>query len=137
MSAFEAMLAAVSARPGLYVGETSLRAVADYLAGYGHGLMDLGHPDPQAGWARWVETNFLISHPAGHWTRILVHVYGSDRAALDVRPSLDAEFRSFVAERGVENIDAEHYRRFVAAYGEQHHGPAETHTGTPPGFAPK
>src|SRR5262245_53463785 len=106
MCAFDAMLATVAAKPALFVGKTSLRAVGNYLNGYGHALIDLGHPDPQFGWFHWVEMKFLISHPAWHWTRILVHVYGSDRAALDALPELHAEFTKFVAERGVDSIDA-------------------------------
>lgn len=128
MDVFSAMLATVAAKPGLFVGKTSLRAVGDYLGGYGHALIDLGHPDPQDGWFRWVEMRFLISHPAWDWTRILVHVYGSDRAALDALPALHAEYRAFVDERGADCIDAEHYRRFVAAYGDTLHEPEKTET---------
>lgn len=128
MGAFEAMLARVAAWPVLYVGKTSLRAVSDYLAGYVHAMIDLGQPDPEAGWLRWVEMKFLISHPAWHWTRILVHIYGSDGAALDALPGLYAEFRAYVAEHGADIIDAEHYRRFVAAFGTQCHEPKDTPT---------
>ena len=125
IGAFETVLAAVAARPGMYVGRTSLRAVGHYLAGYGHALMDLGQPDPQENWFRWVEMKFLISHSAWHWTRILLHMYGSDRAAIDALPALHAEYRGFVAQHGAESINAEHYRRFVAAYGELVHEPNE------------
>ena len=80
---------------------------------------------------RWVEMKFLISHSAWHWTRILLHVYGSDRAALDALPDLHAEFRQFVADRGVDSIDAEHSRRFMDAYGNWWHVPEETATKDP------
>jgi hypothetical protein len=112
----------------LYVGKTSLRAVSDYLAGYADAVADLGHFHPQNGWLRWVEMKFLISHSAWHWTRILVHIYGSDRAALNALPGLHAEFRAFVAEHGTDFIDREHHRRFVAEYGETWHEPKETST---------
>jgi hypothetical protein len=128
MRAFDDMLTAVAAKPALYVGKTSLGAVANFIAGYGHALSDLGQPNPHAVWNRWVELKFLISHPAWHWTRILLHIYGNDRAALDALPTLHAEFRAFVGKYGADDIDAEHYRRFVAAYGTQSHEPKETRT---------
>jgi histidine triad (HIT) family protein len=123
MTTFNSMLADLAARPGVYVGKVSLRDVSNLLSGYCIALMDAGQPNPLEGWFRWVEMKFLISHPAWHWTRILVHVYGSDRAALNALPGLYAEFRAFVTERGVDFIDAEHNRRFVAAYGNDYHKP--------------
>jgi len=128
MCAFDAILATVAAKPAIYVGKTSLRAVSDYLAGYADALADIGQRHPQEGWLRWVEMKFLISHPAWHWTRILVHVYGSDRAALDALPGLYAEFLAFVAEHGTDFIDGEHDRRLLAEYGERWHAPEETST---------
>ena len=79
-------------------------------------------------WGRWVESRFLISHPAWHWTRILLHVHGSDRAAIEALPALYREFLSQREALGAEGIEAERLRRFSAAYGEDYYEPPATTT---------
>jgi hypothetical protein len=129
MPDFVGLIDAIAKRPALYVGRCSLHAVSDYLSGYDHALADLGQPvTPLAGWVRWVESRFLISHPAWHWTRILLHVLGTDRAAIEALPTLYREFLSDRAALGVEGIETEHRRRLIAEYGEELHVPAATVT---------
>lgn len=126
---FVALLDAIAKRPAMYVGRCSLRLVSAYLDGYDHAIGDLGISEmPLTGWGRWVELRFLISHPAWHWTRILRHVFGSDAAAIEALPGL---YRQFLLRRealGVEGIEAEHHRRFMAEYGQDWHEPPETDT---------
>jgi hypothetical protein len=132
MPDFESLLQRMAERPGMFVGADSLRALSHYLDGYAHGLRDAGQPEtPLDGWMRWVELRFLISHPAWHWTRILLHVYGSDRVAMATLPRLYREFRSQREELGVSGIETEHRRRFVAEYGQDWHEPPVTDTVAP------
>jgi hypothetical protein len=129
MPDFESLLRSIASRPAMYVGRCSLRAVSAYLDGYDHASGDLGQPElPLSGWGHWVESRFLISHPAWHWTRILLHAYGTDRAAIEALPQLYQEFLARRAAIGVEGIVDEHGRRFIAEYGQDWHEPAETST---------
>jgi hypothetical protein len=70
------------------------------------------------GWQRWIEKRFLIQHPAWHWSRILVHEYGSDEAALEAMPGLYSEFEREYAEIGIEGIEAWLEQRFREKYGD-------------------
>ena len=131
MDQFATFIERVCLRPALYVGTSSLRDVDIYLAGYGHALEDSGHQHPFAGWMRWIESRFLISHPAWHYTRILLHAYGTDRAALDAIPELHKEFVAVRASIGREGVEAQHRRRFLAEYGREWHEPEHTTTSPP------
>jgi len=129
MSDFRALLHSLAKRPAMYVGKCSVRAVSDYLNGYCHALGDVGHVEtPLDGWVRWVESRFLISHPAWHWTRILLHVYGSDRAAIEALPQLHEEFLAQRAVLGVKGIEGEHRRRLIAKHGQDCYEPPATNT---------
>jgi hypothetical protein len=113
----------------MYVGRCSVRAVSHYLDGYCHALGDVGKTEsPLDGWGRWVESRFLISHPAWHWTRILLHTYGSDQAALEALPQLYEEFLACRAALGVEGIQGEHERLLIAKYGRSCYEPTVTNT---------
>ena len=104
MDAFLTLVHRICEKPVMYVGRCSLRDVSTYLAGYDHAMEDQGSsPLPLDGWLRWVDLRFGISHPAWHWTRILLHNYGSDRCALDALPAL---FEDFFRERQTNGIDA-------------------------------
>lgn len=135
MNTFQNLLNDMVKRPALYVGTGSIRAVSDYLSGYDHAMIDNGMCDPEnsplCGWMRWVELRFLISSPAWHWTRILLHVYGSDREALDALPALYEQFLELRASIGSQGIEAEWKQRFMAEYGEDWHVPEVTTTHDP------
>ena len=129
MPDFVALLHAIAKRPAMYVLPCNLRSVGNYVSGYDHALGDVGHVEtPLAGWMRWVECRFLIAHPAWHWTRILLHVYGSDRAAIEALPLLYEEFVAQRSEIGVEGIEAEHDRRLIAEHGRVWYEPDATGT---------
>ena len=128
MCAFETLLASISERPGMYVGQGSLRAVSVYLDGYCHALTDNGHPDPLSGWRIWVYHKFLIWHPAWHWTRVLLHVYGSDRGALIELPSLYAEFATARDLLDADATEADLRRQLTEKYGRDWYEPEVTHT---------
>jgi hypothetical protein len=125
MPEFVRVVEAVARRPGLYVGRCSLSDVGHYLSGYACALADAGQAEsPIEGWMRWVELRYLIAHPAWHWTRILLYVHGTDRAALDALPGL---YRQFLADRttlGIAGIEAELSRRLIAAHGEEWYEPS-------------
>ena len=124
MKDFADTLDEICKRPALYVGHTSIRSVSQYLSGYCHALRDAGYPEPPLmGWQRWVEKRFLIHHPAWHWSRILVHEYGSDEDALRVMPGLYSEFESEYAEVGMEGIEADLKRKLLERYGDTLSGP--------------
>ena len=129
MPDYIALVNSIAKRPAMYVGRCSLRRVSAYLDGYEHALGDVGISEtPLAGWGRWVELRFLISHAAWHWTRILLHAFGSDAAAIEALPGL---YREFLLQRealGVEGIEAEHERRLMAEYGRDWYEPPLTGT---------
>jgi hypothetical protein len=129
MSGFEVLLQNIAKRPGMYVGKCSIRAVSHYLDGYSHALVDVGHTEtPLDGWMRWIESRFLISDPAWHWTRILLHVYGSDQAAIEALPLLHKEFLARRAAIGVRGIEDEQERRLIAKHGTVCYRPSDTST---------
>jgi len=124
-----ALLHAIAKRPAMYVLPCNLRSVGNYVDGYDRALREVGHADtPLEGWMRWAECRFLISHPAWHWTRILLHVYGSDRAAIEALPHLYEEFVARRSAIGVEGIAAEHGRRLIAEHGRDWYEPDATDT---------
>jgi hypothetical protein len=129
MSDFDSLLRSIAERPALYVGKCSIRAISAYLEGYDHALKDVGRDElPLSGWVRWVESRSLISHPAWHWTRILLHIYCDDRAAIQALTELHREFLARRAEVGVEGIEDELRRRLIAVSGEEWHESADTLT---------
>ena len=126
---FVAMLEKIASRPAMYVGHTSLRAASHYLDGYDHAAQDAGcSPRPLEGWMRWVELRFLISHSAWHWTRILLHSYGTEEAAFAALPTLYREFLSDRVRLKIDGIEAELKRRLSEAYGSDWHEPTSTKT---------
>ena len=129
MPDFPGLLHSIAKRPALYVGKCSVHAVSDYLHGYCQALSDLGQTEtPLDGWMRWVEFHFLISHPAWHWARILLHVYGSDRAAIEALPGLHREFLAERAVMGVGGIEAALDQRLIEEHGELWYEPPATTT---------
>jgi hypothetical protein len=129
MPNFEALLQSIAKRPAMYVGKCSIRAVSHYLEGYCHALGDAGYAEtPLDGWGRWIESRFLIAHPAWHWTRILLHIYGSDLAAIEALPQLHHEFLARRATLGIEGIEHDHKRRFLAEHGQDWYEPSATRT---------
>ncbi len=129
MPDFQALLRSIAIRPAMYIGQCSIRSVSDYLSGYCHALNDLGHAEtPLDGRLRWVKLRFLISHPAWHWTRILMHIYGSDQAAIAALPDLHREFRAERAVLGVDGIEAALAQRLIEEHGKPWYEPSATNT---------
>lgn len=131
MKEFTAVLREMCDRPAVYVGHISIRALSHYVAGYCHAVRDAGHPDPLEGWQSWVEKKFLISSAAWHWSRILVHEYGGDEAALGALPGLYKEFEEERSRVGVDGIEAERRRQLVERFGRAGHRPPESITTEP------
>jgi hypothetical protein len=132
MPDFESLLQSIAKRPAMYVGKCSIESVSNYLQGYDHALSDAGQAEtPLSGWLRWVEWRFLISHSAWHWTRILLHVYGSEQAAIEALPQLHREFLAQRAELGIDEIESQLRRRLIAEYGRDWHEPPTTETACP------
>src|SRR5688572_10766547 len=107
MTGFQRLLTSISEKPGMYVGTPSLQAVAHFLSGYNLATTDAGKPSPMECWRQWVELNFGISDSAWHWTRILLHSYGSDEAALAALPTLFADFEADRRRVGLDCIKAQ------------------------------
>jgi hypothetical protein len=117
MTDFRGLLASVARRPAMYVGSCSRPAVANLLAGYCLAVEHLGLAPPLDGWMRWVELRFGVFHPAWNWTRILLHGYGSDAAAIAALPELFEEFEAEHARLGVEGILTRHGQEFTGSDG--------------------
>jgi len=125
---FRKLLQDVCERPSMYVGRSSLVDVSHFLAGYCMGLSEAGLATPFDGFMRWVEMKFLIRHPGWHWTRILLHNYGSDLASLRALPSLYEEFLDDLERLGSTGISSEATRRIEEKYGQDWWEPPETDT---------
>ena len=135
MATFRDLLGQICARPAMYVGHCSLVSVSNYLTGYCHCLSDTGQEEtPMDGFMRWTEMRFRIRHPAWHWTRILLHAYGNDWAAISALPALFDEFVVDREQLGIEGIEAETTKRLKAEYGKDWGEPEQTTT-TPFGMA--
>ncbi len=122
------LIDAMARRPGMYVGSPSLSAIGHFLSGFTFGLVNAGRRDPLDGWTRWIELRHGIFHPAWHWTRILLHAYGDDAAAIAALPEL---YRAFVQDRaklGTDGIGRALREMLMTRYGECTHEPEETST---------
>ncbi len=128
LTKFETHLAAVVERPGLYVGKPLLRLVSYHLDGYCTALNDLGHEYFLGGFGYYLSLKFLISHPAWHWSRILVHVYGNDRQAMLALPGLFRDFRNELKAKTTDAIYEQVRAALLAKYGRDWHEPETTHT---------
>src|SRR6201991_4224397 len=87
------LLQSMSKRPAMYVGTMSLRALGHYIAGYCDALRTIGGSEELLGFTIWVQERYLICHSAWHWTRILLHVFGGDEAAIQALPELFLEYQ--------------------------------------------
>jgi hypothetical protein len=67
---------------------------------------------PLQGWRCWIELRFGICDPAWHWSRILLHEFGSAQAAIEALPALYDEFAADRVRDGVEGILARHEQTF-------------------------
>jgi hypothetical protein len=72
---------------------------------------------------RWVELRFEIHHPAWHWTRILIHAYGTDALAIAALPTLFRAYLADLATFGVDGIEAKLRATLIARDGREWHEP--------------
>jgi len=82
------LLESIAKRPAMYVGKVSIKDVSNFLNGYLMGRFDGGKPVQIESFRTWIETKFMISHPAWHWSRILLHCCGNDKEAISSLPLL-------------------------------------------------
>jgi hypothetical protein len=123
------LVESLSKRPAMYVGTRSLKAISHYLHGYRHALNDLGCQETMLdGWGRWLELKFMICSPAWHWTRILLHHYGSDESAIHALPSLLSEYLEKLDAVGLKGILEEHDKALRDDTGFLYREPKETTT---------
>ncbi len=126
---FKALLKSIVKRPAMYTDKSTLHALSVYLEGYDHAWGDLRQGyTPLTGWGHWICLRYLIYHSAWSWERVLLHVYGSDQAAIEAMPQL---YDEFLAERellGLERIYDELKRQLIAKYGRDWHEPETTNT---------
>ena len=109
----------------MFVCSGCLREVATYLDGFCHGLESATGRNPLRGWGTWIETKYLISDPAWHWTAILRHSFGSDSAALKALPGLFASFKVETTGLSDKELDELHRAAFVESFGVDHHRPGD------------
>ena len=112
----------------MFVGKQSLFAVSVYLDGYTNALIDGGHADPLYGWHMWIYHRFQIWHPAWHWTRVMLHIYGTDRDALAALPYLYSEFAALRASLDPDALGWELRNQLNDKYGHDWYEPEVTHT---------
>ncbi len=118
MNSFNILLSSIAARPAMYVGGCNVDAVLTYLHGYDQALVDSGvSPGPLEGFMEWVQRQYLVFHQAWGVGRILLHFYGSDRAAISALPALHAAFLADRALLGIAGITASRDQRLTEAYG--------------------
>lgn len=82
-------------RPGLFTGQPSFLAVASYLEGIAFAMSWGGGPNagPRLScFGLWLSHRFLIYGSCWNWSRILLHVAGSEDAAFELLPKLYREF---------------------------------------------
>ncbi|MFT3766701.1 MAG: hypothetical protein QM820_14480 [Minicystis sp.] len=108
------LIDSLSKRPGMWVGSSSLADIGHFLNGFRHAVSLMGLPDPLDAWTRWVELRFGVFSPAWHWTRILVHVFGSDEAAIAALPELCRSYLHDRDELGSKGIEAKLWQQATA-----------------------
>ena len=126
---FSAMLEQLCERPAMFIGCNTIFGVSTYLAGYcdAHERAIAGS-DPMRGFLRWIEMRFVISSPAWHWTRILLHEYGTDAHCIAALPTLYSDFKADIEDHGLDWVHSERNRRLVKRYGQAFGSPDETKT---------
>ena len=123
------LLREICGKPGMFLGRVSLPALSHFLNGYATALGRIGIcEDVMSGWQRWIEFEFLISHTAWHWTRILRHEYGTESAAFDAIPNLFDRFLAVRREQGGDWIEEELSRRMQETHGNLYYCPDKTET---------
>jgi hypothetical protein len=127
---FLTLLEGISKRPAMYVGDISIRDVSNYLTGYAMGRDDAGRPVFAVSWQSWIETKFMISHSAWHWSRILLHKHGNDADAISALPEL---YKEYVKDcpADPDELEAIHRKKFMAQYGKDYYSPKTTETQDP------
>lgn len=128
---FEELLESMVKRPGMYFSTNSLINFSIYLDGYCSGLVSAGKPDPLSAWWLWVQMKFCIRHSAWHWTRILLHTFGSEQACIDKLVELYLEYKRDFERLGWQGIEDEQMRRLVERYGKEVGCPSESNTSNP------
>lgn len=131
MTAFDELITRIATRPATFVGRPSLFAVSHYLDGYTYALMDCGQSNPLNGWPTWIFHRFMIRQSAWHWTRVLVHVYGTDAAALEALVPLYAEFARQRETLDINALEVDLRAQLLAKYGREYYEPEVTHTALP------
>ena len=117
---FLRMLDRLCQRPGMFVGRASLRLVSAYIDGYQDALSNGLEGRVLGGFTTWIETKFGISSPAWHWTRIILHQFGSEAAPISHLPQLVREFFADREAFGDDGIQAQHAKKFQALALECH-----------------
>ena len=128
---FALILEQLCERPAMFIGCNTIFGVSTYLAGYcdAHERANVGS-DPMRGFFRWIEMRFVVSSPAWHWTRILLHEYGTEAHCIAALPKLYSEFKADLATHGLDWIHSELHRRLVERYGQTFGSPDNTKTDT-------
>jgi len=126
---FSMLIESIAKRPAMYLGNASLQSIGHYLAGYCDALRDVGVSASEIeGFIVWLSEKFLIFHPAWHWTRILLHIYQGDEAAIKALPDLFAEYLQTKGGRTLAQLEFDRDIALMATYGKTSGAPADTRT---------
>ena len=82
-------------RPGLFTGQPSFLALACFLEGIAFAMSWRGGPNAGPRWScfgLWLSHRLLIYGSYWNWSRIVLHVAGSEDAAFELLPKLYREF---------------------------------------------
>lgn len=126
-SIFRETLGSICVRPGMFVKECDVKAVACFLDGLSMGLNSGGQEN--TGWEifqSWVQGKFGISHPAWHWTDILLHETGSHKEALGIVAGVYDELVEFLKSHSSDEVDQWSAAQVSARRGNKLFAPTET-----------
>lgn len=91
----EDILKHVEKRPGMYLVNDSIYALAQFITGYEVAVgMNFGFSDDYISFMEWTEHKYEMSSPAWNWSRILHHQAGTEQAALALFFKLWSEYVS-------------------------------------------
>jgi hypothetical protein len=107
-SGFYELLEAIRRRPGMYLGQKSLRDFAAWLQGYFYGKSEAGLPDTEAevefrDFDEFVQEKYQW-HDVGGWAAKIQYYHRDDAAALDEFFKLLDEFRESKRETETKTI---------------------------------
>jgi len=120
------MLEEMSKRPGLYTGQPSFLALACYLEGIEFAARsdDSSKFSPSLStFGLWLMRRYLIQGSYWNWSRIVLHVAGSERDVFILLPQLYREFEERYDQMDSRKVLEELRAELQAKYGRDWNSP--------------